>query len=379
MFNDKKVAVIIAAGGSGSRLGADQPKQFLPIGGEPMLCQSVRAFDENPFVDGICIVTKKDYVNTTKDILRGMTHVLGIVPGGDQRQDSVAAGLRELARLMPDYELVLIHDGARPFVTAAVIEDCLRQADVVGAAVAAVPVKDTIRYLGMTLERKELAAVQTPQGFRRKVIEEAYDRAYSDGYYGTDDGGLVERLGLQVATSAGDYANIKITTREDLPMDRKIGLGYDVHQLVEGRPCILGGVEIPYERGLLGHSDADVLVHAIMDSLLGAAGLGDIGKHFPDTDPQYKGISSIKLLEKVGQLLADHGYKPTNIDAVVICERPKVSPHIDAMKTHIAGALKISENAVNIKGTTTEQLGFTGRGEGIAAQAVSMIEGDFKL
>lgn len=160
-------------------------------------------------------------------------------------------------------------------------------------------------------------------------------------------------------------------------MVKRVGTGYDVHRLVEGRPCILGGVEIPFEKGLLGHSDADVLLHAIMDALLGAAALGDIGRHFPDSDPAYAGISSLKLLEKVGDLLKEAGYRPVNIDATVICEKPKVAPHIEAMRENIAKALDMDISAVNIKGTTTEQLGFTGRGEGIAAQAVSMIEGEF--
>ncbi len=377
MFNDKKVAVIIAAGGSGSRMGKDVPKQFLALGGETILQKTVGVFQRNEFVDAICVMTKAEYLKTTHQMLEGYSKIIFTAPGGRQRQDSVAEGLRLLGEKLPDYELVLIHDAARPFVTDAVILSTLRQAESKGAAVAAVPVKDTIRYLAMTLERKDLYSVQTPQGFRKEIIEEAYERAYSDGYYGTDDGGLVERLGMPVAIAEGDYANIKITTEEDLPMVKRVGTGYDVHRLVEGRPCILGGVEIPFEKGLLGHSDADVLLHAIMDALLGAAALGDIGRHFPDSDPAYAGISSLKLLEKVGGLLKEAGYRPVNIDATVICEKPKVAPHIEAMRENIAKALDMDISAINIKGTTTEQLGFTGRGEGIAAQAVSMIEGEF--
>lgn len=377
MFNDKKVAVIIAAGGSGSRMGKDLPKQFLALGGETILQKTVGVFQRNEFVDAICVMTKAEYLKTTHQMMEGYSKVIFTAPGGRQRQDSVAEGLRLLGEKLPDYELVLIHDAARPFVTDAVILSTLRQAESKGAAVAAVPVKDTIRYLAMTLERKDLYSVQTPQGFRKEIIEEAYERAYSDGYYGTDDGGLVERLGMPVAIAEGDYANIKITTEEDLPMVKRVGTGYDVHRLVEGRPCILGGVEIPFEKGLLGHSDADVLLHAIMDALLGAAALGDIGRHFPDSDPAYAGISSLKLLEKVGDLLKEAGYRPVNIDATVICEKPKVAPHIEAMRENIAKTLDMDISAVNIKGTTTEQLGFTGRGEGIAVQAVSMIEGEF--
>lgn len=379
MYNGKKVAVIIAAGGSGSRLGADKPKQFINIDGKPMLRKTVDVFDANVYVDGICVVTNKDYVGLTRRMLADTVKPISVITGGRQRQDSVSNGIRAVANDIPGYELLLIHDAARPFVTDDIIEDCLKHADAVGAAVAGVPVKDTIRYIGMTMERKDLTLVQTPQGFRRSVIEKAYQKAYSDGYYGTDDGGIVERLGMQVAISAGDYSNIKITTREDLPMDRRAGTGFDVHKLVEGRPCILGGVNVPFEKGLLGHSDADVLVHAIMDALLGAAGLGDIGRHFPDTDPKYAGISSLKLLAKVREKLAEKGYRPINIDACVICERPKVAPHIERMKENIARELGIEPADVNIKGTTTEQLGFTGRGEGIAASAICTIEGEITL
>ncbi len=376
MFKNRKVAVIIAAGGSGSRMGKDMPKQFLKIGGKTILEKTTEVFQKNEYTDAIGIVMKSEYINTARAMLKGFSKVVFISEGGKQRQDSVAEGLRILKEKVPDYDLVLIHDAARPFVTDEVILSCLKGADSIGAAVAAVPVKDTIKQRHLTLERKELYSVQTPQGFAREIIEKAYERAYSDGYFGTDDGSLVERLGMPVATTEGDYANIKITTKEDLPMERRIGTGYDVHELVPGRPCILGGVEIPYEKGLLGHSDADVLVHAIMDALLGAAGLGDIGRHFPDSDPAYKGISSIKLLEKVEKLLAEKGYKAVNIDAVLICQKPKIAPFVEEMKRNVARALGIDANDVNIKGTTTEGLGFTGRGEGIAAQAVSMIEGD---
>ncbi len=376
MYKGKKVVAIIAAGGSGTRLGANKPKQFIKLNGEPMLCKTTDVFEKNSYVDGICVVTNKDYINTTKDMLKGYSKVLEVISGGAQRQDSVAEGLRRVKESMPDYEYVLIHDAVRPFVTAEIIESCLEETEIVGAAVAGVPVKDTIRYLGMTLERKELVSVQTPQGFRREIIEEAYRKAYSDGYYGTDDGGLVERLGRKVAVSEGDYANIKITTMEDLKVSSRVGIGFDVHRFAEGRKCVLGGVSIPYEKGLQGHSDADVLTHAVMDALLGAAGLGDIGKLFPDSDPEFENISSLILLERVREALEKKGFRPGNIDATVICERPKISAYTDSMRDNIAKALKISPNVVNIKGTTTEKLGFAGRGEGIAAQAITMIEGE---
>lgn len=379
MYKNKKIAVIIAAGGSGTRLGYSKPKQFINIGQTPMLVKTTEVFCKSSLIDGICIVTNKEWLNTTKKLFedKKFEKVIGIISGGKERQDSVAAGLRSLAVTIPDYDYVLIHDGARPYITEKVIENTLEKTITVGAAVAAVPVKDTIRQGGMTLERKEMYAVQTPQGFKRDIIEKAYIKAFSDGYYGTDDGILAERMGVAVAIAEGDYRNIKITTKEDLPMERRIGIGYDVHRLVPNRELILGGVNIPFEKGLLGHSDADVLIHAIMDSILGAAALGDIGRHFPDTDEKYKGISSIELLKQVGNILDHNGFKIGNIDAVVMAQKPKIAPYVETMRKNIANALRIDVTKISIKGTTTEKLGFVGREEGIAAEAVCMIEGEY--
>ena len=215
--------------------------------------------------------------------------------------------------------------------------------------------------------------VQTPQGFRFDLLMNAYEKAYADGYYGTDDASLVERIGVHPALVEGSYANIKLTTREDLPSVTRIGKGFDVHRLVEERKCIIGGVDIPNKKGLLGHSDADVLTHAIMDALLGAAALGDIGRIFPDSDEQFKDADSIKMLEQVGYMIREKGYGISNIDATVICERPKISPYVEEMIENIAKALKIDSDRINIKGTTTEKLGFTGRKEGIAAEAVCIL------
>jgi len=228
------------------------------------------------------------------------------------------------------------------------------------------------------LERKNLYSVQTPQTFERTIIENAYTKAFSDGYFGTDDGSLVERLGLPVVIAEGDYGNIKITTREDLPLEKRVGMGYDVHRLVEGRRLVVGGVLIDFEKGLLGHSDADVLVHAVMDALLGAASLGDIGQHFPDNDMRYKDISSLELLSRVGELLKENGYTACNIDATIMAQRPKMMPHAQRMKENIAARLGMSVENINIKATTTEGLGFVGREEGIASQAVCIIEGEYK-
>lgn len=215
--------------------------------------------------------------------------------------------------------------------------------------------------------------MQTPQGFDTAAIKAAYEAAYAEGFYGTDDAGIAERAGLEIRIVPGSYDNIKITTREDLSMETRVGTGYDVHRLEEGRKLILGGVDIPFERGLLGHSDADVLVHAIMDALLGAAALGDIGKLFPDTDDRYKGISSIELLKNVREAIENAGYSICNIDATLIAQKPRIAPYIEDMRTNIAAALSIEKDRVSVKATTTEKLGFTGRQEGMEAQAVCIL------
>ena len=228
-----------------------------------------------------------------------------------------------------------------------------------------------------TPERSTLFAVQTPQCFRTALYRQALDAVdTATAALVTDDCSLFELAGLPVTLTEGDYANLKITTPEDLQKEKtmRIGHGYDVHRLVEGRKLILGGVEIPYEKGLLGHSDADVLLHAVMDAVLGAAALGDIGKHFPDTDPAYKGADSLALTREVAAILTRHGYKLGNIDATLLCQAPKLAPHIPAMRQNIADAFGVDISAVSVKATTEEHLGFTGEGLGIAAHAVALIE-----
>ena len=379
MYKNKKIAAIIAAAGMGKRMGSDVPKQYLKIGGEPILLKTLRAFCSDPYIDYVFIVTNKEYIQYCLQMKEeyGLDKVVSAVEGGKERQDSVYKALQEVNRCRPGVEYVLVHDGARPFVSQETIDYVVQAAAGVGAAIACVPVKNSIRRGegadSHNVERKNLYSVQTPQGFKKSVLMEAYEQAFSDGYYGTDDASLVERIGQPVELVMGQYENIKITTKEDMPMENRVGTGFDVHRLTEGRPLILGGVEIPFEKGLLGHSDADVLVHALMDALLGAAALGDIGRHFPDTDPQYKGISSMKLLEKVKKLIDEEFYGISNVDITIMAERPKIKSYIDDMRKHIAGVLEIEESRVNIKGTTTEKLGFIGREEGIAAQAVCLL------
>lgn len=361
-----KVGVIIAAAGAGKRMGEDIPKQFMMVNSQPMAFLSARAFLSCKDIEEVVFVTRKDYLEYCEEHLQGAK----IIVGGEERQDSIYEGIKNLSG---DIKYVLVHDGARPFVSQQLIERVIKETLNTGAAICGVKVKDTIRDKHKTLKREDLIAVQTPQGFRKDILKEAYEMALQDNFQGTDDASLVELLGITPSIVEGDYKNIKITTREDLPMEYKVGQGYDVHQLVEERNLIIGGVEIPFEKGLLGHSDADVLVHAIMDSLLGALGEGDIGKHFPDSSQEFKDISSLKLLSKVGQLIASKGYDISNIDATIMAERPKMADHIENMKTNIASCLNIDNNIVNIKATTTEGLGFVGRQEGIGAQGICML------
>ena len=291
-------------------------------------------------------------------------------------------------RLLPPTRRWTIHDAARPFVSEQVITDALAEAEAMGAAAPAVAVKDTIKIANdgavvQTPDRAALFAVQTPQCFCRNLYWKALKAVQGEKVHlVTDDCSLFELAGLPVHLTQGDYANLKITTKEDLPAaaqnkgenTMRIGHGYDVHRLVEGRKLIMGGVTIPYEKGLLGHSDADVLLHAVSDALLGAAALGDIGKHFPDTDPRYEGADSLMLLREVGRLLDETGYTVGNIDATVLCQAPKLAPHIPAMRQNIANALGLALDDVSVKATTEEHLGFTGEGLGIAAHAVALIE-----
>lgn len=362
------ITCIIASAGSGTRFGGMLPKQFISLGKETVLETAVRKFEEHEKIDRIICVCSSEYFDETKKLLGKFSKVTDVVLGGKERQDSVNNGLK----LVED-GIVLIHDAARPFVTKEVIDRVIEKAKTV-SCVPGVKVKDTIRTKEGNLKRDELFSVQTPQGFKVEVIKEAYEKAFEEGFYGTDDAGLVDRLGERVEIVEGDYCNIKITTKEDInEMNIRTGLGYDVHKLVAGRELFLCGVKIPFDRGLLGHSDADVALHALMDAILGAAALGDIGKHFPDKDPKYEGISSMILLENVKSLICDKGYKVSNVDVTIICEKPKILPYVEEMKENVAKALDIDVDRVNIKGTTTEGLGFTGREEGIAASAVATL------
>lgn len=374
MYRDNRVIAIIAAAGRGKRLGSSLPKQFLKVRGRTILEMSVGAFEQNKYVDEIFVAANADYCELTEKLCRGFSKLKKIVAGGAERQDSVRAALD---CLRGENGIVLVHDAARPFVSEAVINAVIEGTADFDAAIPTVPAKDTIRQVdgtgSRTLQRETLACVQTPQGFRISLLKHAFEKAQAQGVLGTDDASLVERMGINISMVQGEDANRKITTREDLETEMRIGTGYDVHRLVEGRPLVLCGEQIPYEKGLLGHSDADVALHALMDAMLGAAGLGDIGKHFPDTDERYRGISSMKLLQKTAELLREAGYFLGNADITIIAQRPKIAGYIPKMRANIAEIMNCDENKINIKGTTTEKLGFVGREEGIASEAVCIL------
>ena len=371
------VYAVILCGGSGARMGAAGNKTLLKIGGEPAVARSVRVF--SAVTDGTVLVTRAGEEALFSDALaaRGLT-VSAVVPGGEDRQ---ASALRGLKALPADADIVLIHDGARPFVTEETVRRVIGSVKAYGSGVAAVPARDTIKRADgdgrvlETLDRSVLWQMQTPQGFFVKDLLAAHETA--SGRY-TDDAALMEAAGKDVRLVMGSPDNIKLTSPEDLRMvsgmlTPRIGTGFDAHRLAEGRELWLGGVRIPYEKGLLGHSDADAALHALTDALLGAAAMGDIGKLFPDSDPQYKGISSVLLLEEVRRRLTEAGFTIGNVDLTIVCQAPKLAPYIPQMREKIAAALAIGPEQVSVKATTTERMGYEGRGEGISAQAVAMV------
>jgi 2-C-methyl-D-erythritol 4-phosphate cytidylyltransferase/2-C-methyl-D-erythritol 2,4-cyclodiphosphate synthase len=388
MYKECVVSVIIAAAGSGSRMDKNKiNKQYRSLGHMPILARTIEQFEKNPYIDEIIItVREEDMEYCQREIVQYYQYdkVAKLVKGGRERQDSVYNGLMAIRE---DADLILIHDGARPFVHETTINHVIMKTHEEGAATVGVALKDTVKWIckgkiEKHINRESVMAMQTPQGFRRNIIMHAYDLARSDNYQGTDDNALVERIGIKPIVVAGDYKNIKITTEEDMMIaeaflreepSMKIGIGYDVHRLVEGKKLILGGIEVHHEKGLLGYSDADVLVHAIMDSMLGACALGDIGKHFPDNKGEYKDISSIILLKRVVELIRNEGYNINNVDTVIIAQRPKIAPYIEDMRENLSQAMGIDKDRISIKATTTEGLGFEGREEGISAKSITLL------
>ena len=383
-------AAIITAGGIGRRMGGAIPKQFLPLQGRPILIRTIEAFRQVDSLTCIVLTVPQPHLAEATALLadHGLADACRVVAGADTRQGSVLAGINALP---PEIEVVLVHDGVRPLVSPEVITVCLAAACRDGAAIVAIPVKDTIKevrdgVIQRTVDRAHLWRAQTPQAARLTLLREAYAAAAREGFAGTDEASLLERLGCPVTIVPGSETNLKITLAEDIAMAEallatqkstapccKIGHGYDAHRLVTDRALILGGVEVPHSHGLLGHSDADCLTHALCDALLGAMGQGDLGRHFPDTDPQYRGIDSLKLLARVMELATSAGLALANADLTVIAQRPKLAPFIPRMQQNLAEVCQVPATAINIKATTTERMGFTGREEGIACHAVVLV------
>lgn len=378
-------AVVVAAG-RGVRMGAAVNKVLLPLCGEPVIRHAVRAFCEADEIDGVVVVASADETEQMRAALCGLEKVCAIVPGGSTRQESVKNGLDALPK---EARIALVHDGARPLISRELIARCIRQTEDCGSAVVCTPVTDTVKVekdgcVVRTLDRSQLRAVQTPQCFFAGELKAAYGAAARDGVSVTDDASVMEHAGHSVHLLESSEVNFKLTTPEDLRRaediigERKFmqrlprtGFGYDVHKLVSGRRLILCGKEIPWEKGLDGHSDADVAVHALMDALLGAACLGDIGRLYPDNDPAFEGADSMKLLADVLRRVKDAGYAVVHADVTIVAQKPKLMPYMDEMRRNLEDAMPGAQ--VNVKATTTERLGFEGRGEGISAQAVATI------
>lgn len=386
------VTAIIAAGGRGLRFGTAKPKQLLAVGGRSLLDRSVAAFVAHPAVNEVVIALPREIADDPPPYLIGATKPVRVVVGGARRQDSVANAYRAASDRS---DVIVIHDAARPFVSADLINRTILAAAESGAALAAVQARDTVkraagptharRYRSVTetLPRESIFLAQTPQAFRCDVLRDALALGDS-GAEATDEAALAERAGHTVRIVDGEASNIKITTPDDLPAAEaiaragaaatmRIGTGYDLHRLVRGRPLVLGGVTIPHDRGLQGHSDADAVCHALTDAVLGAAAAGDIGRHFPDTDPQWRGVSSLDLLARAVAVVAGRGLVVANVDVVVIAERPKLGPYIAEMRAKVAGALGVTGDQVSIKGKTNEGVGELGRGEAIAVHAVALL------
>jgi 2-C-methyl-D-erythritol 4-phosphate cytidylyltransferase/2-C-methyl-D-erythritol 2,4-cyclodiphosphate synthase len=382
-----QTAAIIVAAGRGLRAGAGGPKQYRTIGGRSVIARAMEPFCDHPQVFAVQPITNPDDVALFKEAV-GDLRYNNPANGGATRQASVHAGLEALADQAPD--IVLIHDAARPFVTPALIARAIAAAQITGAAVPAAPVTDTIKqvndagHVEATPDRARLRIAQTPQAFRFDVILEAHRRAAREGRSDfTDDAALAEWAGLTVATFEGDPANMKLTTPEDFVReearlaaslgDIRMGTGYDVHAFGDGDHLMICGIRVPHTRGFLAHSDGDVGLHALVDAILGALADGDIGSHFPPSDPQWKGAASDKFLKYAVDRVTARGGRIANLEVTMICERPKIGPLRDAMREKISEISGVALSRVAVKATTSERLGFTGREEGIAATAAATI------
>jgi 2-C-methyl-D-erythritol 4-phosphate cytidylyltransferase / 2-C-methyl-D-erythritol 2,4-cyclodiphosphate synthase len=394
------VTAIVAAGGRGERLGGPQPKQMLIIGGRSILERSVQLLVAHPAVNEVVVALPSGLAAQPPAWLTRAAKTVRVVSGGPRRQDSVA---NAFAAISDQTDVVVIHDAARPFASASLVSRTIDAAVETGAALAALPARDTVKraapaeaghygqpgperphYVVETLPRETIHLAQTPQAFRRDVLAAALAYGARQVVEATDEATLAERAGHRVRLVDGETTNIKITTQDDLTMAEALvrpagqpagraGVGYDIHRLVEGRPLILGGVTIPFERGLIGHSDADALCHAITEAILGAAAAGDIGRHFPDTDPQWQGASSLDLLRRAAAVVGECGLRVGNVDASILAERPKLAPFVDQMRANVAAALGIDVGRVSVKGKSNEGVGEIGRGEAIAVHATAFL------
>lgn len=373
---------LIVAAGQGERSGLDQPKQYAHVGGQPMVRRSAASFLNHPNIAKLWVVIGSGQEQQLGQALAGLPDY-EVVIGGTTRQESVCNGLSAIADA-GGAENVLIHDAARPFLSSAMIDSLISS---LAEEVAAIPVLATIDttikvvdgYAESTVDRNTLWRVQTPQAFDFRKLVQAHSQ-WPAGNDATDDAQIFKAAGHQIAIVDGDEALNKYTTASDFAEQSeenmaqiRTGMGFDVHQLAAGEELWLGGLKIDHDKGLAGHSDADVLLHALTDALLGAAGAGDIGDHFPPTNPKWSGASSDKFVEFAASVIKEKGGHINNVDMTVICEAPNIKPHREAMRKNIAKILGVSVDRVSVKATTTERLGFTGRGEGIAAQAVATI------
>lgn len=376
-----RIALIVAAG-RGTRFGRALPKQYAELAGLPVIRRAVLAFLDHPMIDAVRCVIHRDDMEIFAAAVGGL-RLLDPVYGGETRQESVRLGLESLSTLAPD--LVVIHDGARPLVERAVIDRTIQAAEGNGSAIAAVPVSDSLKrgdgILTGSVDRAGLWRAQTPQAFAFASILAAH-RTFADLDL-SDDAAVAEKAGIAVAFAQGSEDNLKITGPDDLDRARRmldgratsvrVGQGFDVHRFGPGTSVILGGIEIPHDAGLVGHSDADVALHALTDAILGGLGDGDIGSHFPPTDPRWRGADSAIFLRHAASLVRERGGCIDHVDVTILCERPKIGPHRSAITARIAELLQIRPGSVGVKATTTEGLGFTGRREGIAAQAVATL------
>jgi 2-C-methyl-D-erythritol 4-phosphate cytidylyltransferase/2-C-methyl-D-erythritol 2,4-cyclodiphosphate synthase len=408
------VAAVIAAGGTGTRIGSSQPKQFLPIGGRPILLRTIDSLLALENIIHVVVVLPQNHIARAEALLADQSWTVPVicVPGGATRQDSVHAGVRCIPS---EADLILVHDAVRPFCDREILDRVVRAAWRTGGAVPGIPATETIQRVSgrgrvlKTPPREQLYAIQTPQCFRAPVLRSALELAFHEGFSGTDESSVVCRAKQPVAVVEGSQDNIKITRVLDLDLAERIlarreaegrgfedgqaaptikrpkageiemlriGHGMDYHRLVQNRRLVLGGVEIPFEKGLEGHSDADALSHAVCDALLGAAALGDIGSHFPDHDPMHKDRSSLDFLSEVRDRIGRAGWRILNVDATLLAQRPKLSPFFESMRLNLSRVLALPAAAISIKATTTEGMNAEGCGEGISAHAVALLRGE---